>query len=247
MSITGPAEGEPIRAGVAIADIASGIFAFGAIMAALFARERSGEGQQIDISLLDSQVALMSYVASNYLISGEKPKRYGNAHPNIVPYEVVQAADGYMAFAAGNDGQWQKFCEAVDKLEWVEDERFASNPGRNQHRNILIPLLNELFRQRSIAEWTALCEQIGLPAAGINDMSEVFQDPQVQARGMRVEFERKEGETIPMVASPLQIPTSPARIHQGPPQLGEHTEEILKENLGYKDQKIEKLRAEGII
>jgi formyl-CoA transferase len=247
MSITGPAEGEPIRAGVAIADIASGIFAFGAVMAALFARERSGEGQQIDISLLDSQVALMSYVASNYLISGEKPKRYGNAHPNIVPYEVVQAADGYMAFAAGNDGQWQKFCEAVDKLEWVEDERFASNPGRNQHRNILIPLLNELFRQRSIAEWTALCEQIGLPAAGINDMSEVFQDPQVQARGMRVEFERKEGETIPMVASPLQIPTSPARIHQGPPQLGEHTEEILKENLGYKDQKIEKLRAEGII
>ena len=116
MSITGPVDGEPIRAGVAIADIASGIFAFGAIMAALYARERGGEGQQIDISLLDSQVALMSYVASNYLISGEMPKRYGNAHPNIVPYEVVEAADGYMAFAAGNDGQWGKFCEAVAHL-----------------------------------------------------------------------------------------------------------------------------------
>jgi formyl-CoA transferase len=247
MSITGPADGEPIRAGVAIADIASGIFAFGAIMAALYARERTGEGQQIDISLLDSQVALMSYVASNYLISGEKPKRYGNAHPNIVPYEVVEAADGYMAFAAGNDGQWRKFCEAVDKQEWAEDERFATNPGRNQHRGTLIPMLNELFRQRSIAEWTALCENIGLPAAGINDMAAVFEDPQVKARGMRVEFEGEDGESIPMVASPLQIPTTPARVRLGPPQLGEHTEQILKDDLGYRDQKIEELRAGGII
>ncbi len=247
MSITGPADGEPIRAGVAIADLASGIFAFGAIMAALYARERTGEGQQIDISLLDSQLALMSYVASNYLISRETPKRYGNAHPNIVPYEVLEAADGYMAFAAGNDGQWRKFCEAVGKTEWIDDERFATNPARNQNRAIIIPLLNELFRQRPIADWTALCERIGLPAAGINDMEAVFEDPQVQARGLQVDFEAEDGETIPMVASALQIPTTPADIRLGPPGLGEHTDQILSEYLGYDQAMIESLRAEGVI
>ena len=247
MSITGPADGEPIRAGVAIADLASGIFAFGAIMAALYAREKTGEGQQIDISLLDSQLALMSYVASNYLISGETPKRYGNAHPNIVPYEVLEAADGYMAFAAGNDGQWRKFCEAVGKDEWVEDEHFSTNPARSQNRGTLIPLLNELFRKRKISEWTNLCEQIGLPAAGINDMAAVFKDPQVQARELRVEYEGQDGETIPMVASPLKIPTTPATVRLGPPQLGEHTEQILKEMLGYKTALIEELRVEGVI
>jgi len=247
MSITGPIDGEPIRAGVAIADLASGIFAFGAIMAALYAREKTGAGQQIDISLLDSQLALMSYVASNYLISGETPKRYGNAHPNIAPYEVLQAADGYMAFAAGNDGQWRKFCEALDQTEWIDDERFATNPARNQNRGILIPMLNELFRTRSISDWTTLCEQIGLPAAGINDMADVFQDPQVQARNLRVEFERPDGATIPMVASPLKIPTTPARIRLGPPQLGEHTEQILRDLLGYDARALEELRADGVI
>jgi formyl-CoA transferase len=247
MSVTGPIEGEPIRAGVAIADLASGIFAFGTIMAALYAREHTGEGQQIDISLLDSQVALMSYVASNYLITGETPKRYGNAHPNIVPYEVLQAADGYMAFAAGNDGQWRKFCEAVGKQAWIEDERFANNPARNQNRGILIPLLNELFREQPIADWTALCDEIGLPAAGINNMSDVFQDPQVLARGLRVEYERQDGETIPMVGSPLQVPTTPTRVRLGPPRLGEHTEDILVELLGYDARTIEELRSDGVI
>ena len=247
MSITGPADGEPIRAGVAIADLSSGIFAFGAIMAALYARERNGEGQQIDISLLDSQVALMSYVASNYLISGDAPKRYGNAHPNIVPYEVLQAADGYMAFAAGNDGQWRTFCEAVGHQDWLEDDRFATNPGRTRNRAILIPLLNDLFRERTIAQWTTLCEQIGLPAAGINAMPAVFNDPQVQARALKVDYESPDGEIIPMVASPLKIPTNPARVRLGPPLLGEHTEQVLIELLGYDKHMIEQLRASGVI
>jgi formyl-CoA transferase len=247
MSITGPIDGAPIRAGVAIADLASGIFAFGAIMAALFARERTGEGQQIDISLLDSQVALMSYVASNYLISGETPRRYGNAHPNIVPYEVFEAADGYMAFAAGNDGQWAKFCNAVDKPAWIEDERFATNPARTQNREILIPKLNALFNARKIADWTELCEQIGLPAAGINPMPEVFRDPQVIARGLRVEHTSQDGEVIPMVASPLQIPSTPAQVRLAPPQLGEHSDQILGEILGYDAGAIEKLRLDGVV
>ncbi|TFH37018.1 MAG: CoA transferase [Anaerolineales bacterium] len=247
MSVTGPIEGAPTRAGVAIADLASGIFAFGAIMAALYARERTGEGQQIDISLLDSQVDLMSYVASNYLVSGETPGRYGNAHPNIVPYEAFEASDGYMAFAAGNDGQWRKFCEAVDKPEWIEDERFATNPARNQNRDVLIPILNELFRTRTVAEWTVLCEQIGLPAAGINPMAEVFRDPQVIARGLKIEHTRPDGELIPMVASPLRIPTTPAQVRHAPPQLGEHTYQILSEMLGYDTGTIEELRQDGVI
>lgn len=247
MSITGPIEGEPIRAGVAIADLASGMFAFGAITAALYAREHTGEGQQIDISLLDSQVALMSYVASNYLISGEKPRRFGNAHPNIVPYEVFEAADGYMAFAAGNDGQWRKFCEAVKKEAWIEDERFATNPARNQNRAVLIPLLNELFRTRSIDEWVVLCNEIGLPAAGINAMPDVFKDPQVVARGMKVEHKGLDGEVIPMVASPLQIPTRPAQVRYPPPKLGEHTDFILAEFLGYDAGTIEDLHRDSVI
>ncbi len=247
MSVTGPAEGEPYRAGVAIADLAAGTFAFSSILAALYGRTRTGKGQHIDISLLDSQVALMSYVASNYLISGESSGRFGNAHPNIVPYQAFPASDGYLAFAAGNDRQWQTFCRAVGQEAWIEDERFATNPARNENREALIPLLNELFQTRSVAEWSELCEQIGLPAGRINDMPAVFRDPQVKARGLRVEHERSDGSRIPMVASPLRITTAPPRIRLGPPSLGEHTEQILQGILGYDQKKIKELRDENVI
>lgn len=247
MSVTGPSEGEPFRAGVAIADLAAGTFALSSILAALYGRTQTGEGQRIDISLLDSQVALMSYVASNYLISGEPSRRFGNAHPNIVPYQVFPASDGYLAFAAGNDRQWQTFCNAVGMHAWTEDERFATNPARNQNREVLIPLLNDLFKTRSVAEWSELSERIGLPAARINDMPAVFRDPQVEARGLRVDYKSQDGGHIPMVASPLRIPTTPTDVRLAPPALGEHTEQILQGILGYDAAMIEELRAAKII
>ena len=247
MSVTGPAEGEPFRAGVAIADLASGIFACNAVLASLFARERSGRGQRIDISLLDCQVALMSYVASNYLVSGEPPKRYGNAHPNIVPYEVFRGSDDYFAFAAGNDAQWAKFCRQVDHAEWATDPRFASNPARLENRVVLVGLLNELFAGRPVAEWLTLCEQIGLPAGPINSIDRVLADPQILARGMRLEVAHATEGNLPILGSPLAIPTAPAEVRRAPPTLGQHTDDILGELLGYDRTTIAALRNSGVV
>jgi formyl-CoA transferase len=247
MSVTGPAEGEPFRAGVAIADLASGIFACNAVLASLFARERSGHGQRIDISLLDCQLALMSYVASNYLVSGEPPKRYGNAHPNIVPYEVFRGSDDYFAFAAGNDAQWGKFCRQVDHADWAADPRFATNPTRLENRDVLVGLLNELFAGRPVAEWLALCEQIGLPAGPINSIDRVLADPQILARGMRLEVAHATEGNLPILGSPLAIPTAPAEVRLAPPTLGQHTENILSELLGYDRAAIAALRKSGVV
>jgi len=247
MSVTGPEDGEPFRAGVAIADLAAAMLAASAILAALFARERTGDGQRIDISLLDSQVALMSYVASNYLVSGERPKRYGNGHPNIVPYQTFLARDGYFAFAAGNDGQWRRFCQAVDRAAWADDPRFATNGERVRHRAELIPLLGELFSTRTAGEWLDLCESNGIPAAPINALDQVFDDPQVRARGLRQQATHPSGEVVPLVASPLRIPTAPAEVRLAPPRLGEHTDQILRERLGCSPNEIECMRKAGVI
>ncbi len=247
MSVTGPADGEPYRAGVAIADLASGIFANNAILAALFARERTGAGQRIDISLLDCQVALMSYVASNYLVSGELPKRYGNGHPNIVPYQEFRAADGYFAFAAGNDTQWAKFCRAVDREQWVTDQRFATNPARSQNRADLVDLLNQLFSDRPVAEWIELCDRIGLPAGPINGMDAVFSDPQVLARQMLQTVEHPVDGELSMVGPPLKVPTAPSAIRRAPPTLGQHTDEVLGELLNLQPKEIAELREAGVI
>lgn len=247
MSVTGPAEGEPFRAGVAIADLASGMFACNAVLASLFARERSGRGQRIDIALLDCQLALMSYVASNYLVSGEPPKRYGNAHPNIVPYEVFRGSDEYFAFAAGNDAQWGKFCRQVGHADWAVDSRFATNPARLENRIVLVGLLNELFAGRPVAEWLALCEQIGLPAGPINSIDRVLDDPQILARGMRLEVAHATEGNLPILGSPLTIPTAPAEMRLAPPTLGQHTEDILGELLGYDQAAIAALRESGVV
>jgi crotonobetainyl-CoA:carnitine CoA-transferase CaiB-like acyl-CoA transferase len=247
MSVTGPEDGVPYRAGIAIADLAAGMFAASAILAALVARSRTGDGQRIDISLLDSQVALLSYVASNYLVSGERPRRYGNGHPNIVPYQAFAANDGYFAFAAGNDSQWKRFCESVGKGEWSEDPRFAGNRGRVENREALVGLLNGFFSTRPVRAWLDLCASIGIPAAPINAVDQVFDDPQVVARGLRQEAEHPTEGKVPLVASPLCIPTSPTRLRRAPPTLGQHSQEILVEVLGCTSEQVAGWRQAGVV
>ena len=247
MSVTGPADGDPTRGGIAVADLATGIFASNAIMAALFARERTGEGQRIDMSLLDSQVAMMSYVASNYLVSGELPNRFGNGHPNIVPYQEFKARDQYFAFACGNDNQWQKFCRAVDREVWVTDGRFATNTARIANRATVVTMLNELFSDKDAAEWMALCDEIGIPSAPINNMEQVFAHEQVKARNTQLEVPHPTAGTVPLVNSPLKIPTNPTSVRYPPPLLGQHTDELLQSMLGLSVDAIADLRQENIV
>ncbi len=247
MSLTGEAEGEPVRVGVAIVDLLAGIHASNAIMAALFARERQKTGQRIDISLLDSQIATLSYVASNYLISGKPPKRYGNAHPNIVPYQSFKAADGYFAFAAGNDLQWARFCKEIGREDWASDERFGTNPQRSANRQALLALLDELFAQRPIAHWLQVCERATVPAAPILSVDQALAHEQVAARGMLTQTTLSNGESIQMLGSPLQIPTQPAQVRLPPPSLGEHTAEVLSGLLGKSEAEISQLREQKII
>ena len=246
MSLTGSEDGEPIRVGIAIVDIQAGLNACNAILASLFARERQKTGQRIDISLLDTQVGMLSYAASNYLVSGKPPKRYGNAHPNIVPYQSFKAKDGYFAFAAGNDLQWSRFCEEIGRMEWVKDERFSNNPMRVSHRLVLVALLDEIFATKTVAEWLAICEKAAVPAAPINNIEQVFQDPQVLAREL-VTLAEIDGEKVSMLASPLRVPTRPIALRYPPPKLGEHSEEILTQLLHFSADQVNELREKRII
>jgi len=247
MSITGDALGEPTKVGVAIADITAGLFAGNAILASLYARQRTGEGQRIDISLLDSEVAWLANVASNYLISGERPQRYGNAHPNIVPYQTFPASDGYFALAVGNDLQWKKFCETLGHPSWAEDERFAHNAARVENREALLDLLNDLFATGDVATWLAQLDAIGIPCAPINTIDRVFEDPQVLARGMKLNVPHPTAGSVPLVGSPLKIPSAPVEFRLPPPLLGEHTADILQELCGYDLEVIEELRSKNVL
>lgn len=247
MSITGPTDGGPYKVGVAIADITAGLFACNAILAALFARERTGVGQRIDISLLDSQVAWLANVASNYLISGQIPQRYGNAHPNIVPYQTFRARDGVFVLAVGNDAQWQTLCSHLGQPGWACDERFSTNAQRVGHRHELVELLESVFIEKPLIHWLALLENARIPCAPVNSIDQVLDDPQVLARLMLVEMPHPTAGPIRMVASPLNIPTAPVVYRLPPPMLGEHTEQVLSQVLGYKRGKIIRLRRDGAI
>lgn len=247
MAVTGPEDGEPTRVGVAITDLMTGIFACNAILAALFARQRTGLGQRIDMALLDSQVAAMSYVASNYLVSGQEPARLGNAHPNIVPYQSFKARDKYFAVAAGNDGQWAKLVTAMGKPEWAEDERFAKNAARVQNRVVIVPLLAEVFATRPAAEWMALFAEVGIPAAPINNIREVFENEQVQARQRVQHIPHPTAGQIPQIASPMNFLTAPLEMRLPPPLLGQHNQEILRAVLGYSDDQIDALKQDGLV
>ncbi|MFM7785906.1 MAG: CaiB/BaiF CoA transferase family protein, partial [Gammaproteobacteria bacterium] len=230
---TGQPEGEhgagPMKVGVALTDILTGLHASTAILAALAWRERSGKGQHIDLALLDVQVACLANQAMNYLYSGNSPKRLGNAHPNVVPYQDFPTADGHMLLAVGNDEQFRKLCEALGRPELAEDPRYTRNAARIIHRETLIPELREETRKRSTRAWIALLETLGVPCGPINGIAEVFADPQVEARGMQIRVSHPQAGEIPLVASPLRFSETPVSYRRAPPGIGEHTAEVLAE------------------
>ncbi len=251
MSVTGERDdlpgGGPQKAGVALTDIMTGMYATVAVMAALTHRDRTGQGQYIDMALLDTQVAMLANVGSNYLNSGKAPKRWGNAHANIVPYQTFACADGHIIVATGNDGQYQKFVEAGGRPDLFSDARFATNPQRVQHRDVLVPLLAEMVATRTRAEWIAQLEAVGVPCGPINDVGEVFDNPQVQARGMAVHMDHPSAGSVPLVRSPMKLSLTPATAELPPPLLGQHTDEVLRDLLGRSDADIARLRDAGAI
>lgn len=229
MSITGEPDGEPMKVGVAVADLFAGQNAVIAILAALQARAQTGRGQHLDISLFDSQVAMLANVASNYLISGRSPKRHGNAHANIVPYQSFQASDVWFVIAVGNDKQFEKLCEVIGKRELAQDSRFVTNAGRVEHRAELISALKPMIRERPAGEWLAVLESAGIPCGPINTLDEVFSMQQVERRNMLVQMQDAEPGGLRLVGSPLKFGATPVEYRLPPPRLGEHTAEILNE------------------
>ncbi|HXH03569.1 MAG TPA: CaiB/BaiF CoA-transferase family protein [Candidatus Competibacteraceae bacterium] len=251
MSLTGEPDGVPgggpMKVGVALADVMTGLYATIAVLAALAHRDRTGEGQYIDMALLDVQVAVLANQAMNYLTTGVPPQRLGNAHPNIVPYQVFQASDGYLILAVGNDTQFGRFCELAGCAELAADARFATNRARVQNRAELIPLLAERIRTQPRAWWLAELAKASVPAGPINTLDQVFADPQVQHRGMRVELEHPLAGTVPLVGNPIKLSATPVEYRDPPPTLGQHTEQVLSGLLGLSAAEIAALRETGVI
>ncbi|APR05819.1 CaiB/BaiF CoA transferase family protein [Thauera chlorobenzoica] len=251
MSLTGRPDGEegggPMKVGVALTDILTGLYATNAVLAALAWRDKSGEGQYIDLALLDVQIACLANQAMNYLATGQNPKRLGNAHPNIVPYQDFPTADGYMILAIGNDGQFARFCEAAGQPALAADPRFATNRARVENRAALIPLLKKLTVERNTADWIAMLEALAVPCGPINTLADVFADPQVLARGMKVTMPHPAAGSVPQVANPMKLSATPVDYRLPPPMLGEHTEAILAGTLGLDAETIAGLRASGVV
>lgn len=251
MSLTGRAQGEagegPVKVGVALTDILTGLYSTVAILAALAERERSGEGQYIDMALLDVQVACLANQAMNYLTTGIAPQRLGNAHPNIVPYQDFPTADGDIILTVGNDQQFRKFARVAGCEAWADDPRFATNAARVANRTVLIPLIRQATVFKTTAQWVEALEQVGVPCGPINDLEQVFTDPQVVARGLAIEVEHPLAGVLKQVASPLRLSRTPVEYRFAPPLLGEHTEAVLAKELGLGAETIAALRASGII
>lgn len=253
MSITGRPDGEPgggpLRVGVALTDLFTGVYASTAILAALQVRDRTGEGQHIDMALLDVGMAILANQASAFLNTGKAPGRQGNTHPSLAPYQDFPTQDGAMLLAIGNNGQFARFCEAAGHAEWAADERFATNTLRVKHRGVLIPMMEALTRTRTTADWVALLEDKAVPCGPINDIAQAFDDAQVQARGLAVTLPRDAGDgiaSITGVASPLRLTATPPVLRRAPPALGQHTQEVLAE-MGVDASRFEALRAAGVV
>ncbi len=251
MSLTGERDdlpgGGPQKAGVAISDLMTGQYATIAVLAALAHRDRTGEGQYIDMALLDVQVSMLANMNTNYLASGVAPKRWGNAHPNIVPYQTFHAADGWIIVAVGNDGQFRKFVTAGGRPELADDPRFATNPQRVAQRDVLVPILAEMVAPRTREQWILDLERAGVPCGPINSLDEVFENEQVVSRGLRVDLPHPTAGTVKLVGSPMKMSATPPEALRHPPLLGEHTDMVLRETLGYSAEHIAALRAQGVV
>jgi formyl-CoA transferase len=251
MSVTGEADdrpgGGPQKAGVAVADLSTGLYATQAVLAALFHRERTGEGQYIDMALLDVQVAMTANMSSNYLHSGQPPKRWGNAHPNLVPYQTFKASDGWIIVACGNDGQWRRFCTIGGRPDLPDDPRFARVQDRIRNRDLLVPLLEAMVATKTQTAWIDEMEQHGVPCGPINDFKQVYENPQVQARAMTVSIDRADVGPVKMVANPIKASRTPPSYVRPPPRLGEHTDRVLREVLGWDEAAVAAARAQGVI
>ena len=250
MSVTGERDdlpgGGPQKVGVAVADLMTGMYSGVAVLAALASRNQSGLGQYIDMALLDVQVAMLANMNMNYLTSGESPQRAGNAHQNLVPYQVFECADGHVIIGTGNDNQYARFCETGGRPELASDARFSSNPQRVRNRDALIPLLATMVRQKSKEAWISALERQGVPCGPINTLAETFANPQVVARGMRIDLAHPAAGSVPMVRNPIVFSGTPLEYTAAPPLLGQHTEQVLR-SLNYTDAEIAQLRSTHIL
>ncbi|ORX50097.1 CoA-transferase family III [Hesseltinella vesiculosa] len=247
MHITGEPDGVPVKVGVAITDLTTGLYAKGAILAALIQRGMTGKGQHIDCSLLESQVASLANIASNYLVGGREAKRMGTAHPSIVPYQVFPTKDSFMMIGAGNDGQFAKFCQRVGLQDLVDDARFKTNADRVQHRQELIQLIEDELTQQGTQYWLDQLQGAGFPFAPINNIAQTFDHPQIKARGLVHEVDHPRAGKIKMVGPPTKFSGFKPSVRLPPPTLGAHTNEVLETVLGYDKQHIESLRSDGAI
>jgi len=247
MHITGERDGPPCKVGVAITDVVTGLYASGAITSALLWRERSGKGQYLDICLLDAQVSGLANIASNYLVAGKEATRWGTAHESIVPYQVFNTADRPIAIAAANQKLWTSFCLAIGKWDWVDDERFESNPKRVENRDVLLPKIEETLSQKTCDEWMEILVEAAVPCGPVNDMAHLFADPQVIHRNMIAEIEHPTIGTLRLGGIPVKYSETPGSVRMHPPLLGEHTDEVLTEVLDYDAQEIAELREQGVV
>ena len=245
MSLTGEEDGNPVRIGVALIDLGAAMYAALGILSALLVKKESGQGQYVDVSLLDTEVSWLTYVAAAYLANGQMPKRMGTAHPSIVPYQAYKAKDKYFILAVGNDAIWQRFCKGMN-FDFANDSKYATNVMRVKHRDELNTILNETFVQKDVAEWLKIFEEAKVPCGPVNDISEVVNHPQVNHRDMIVEMEHPKAGKVKVLGSPIKLSLTPPEYKLHPPLLGEHAEEILK-SLGYSENEILAFREEGVI
>ena len=247
MSVTGESGGQPMKVGVALADVMTGLYAANAIQAALIHQLRSGQGQYIDLALLDVQVATLANQAMNYLASGDNPQRLGNAHPNIVPYQAFQTSDGYLILAVGNDAQFKRFCDLAGRSDLAADERYIKNSERVKNRHMLIPQLIDVLLSQDSEWWLDQLNAHGIPCGPINNIDAVFANPQVQHRGMQFELQHPVAGKVASVGNPIKLSKTPVTYDKAPPMLGQHTDLILSELLELDSMQIEQLKAESII